>query len=178
MFHSYTHLKKTSEQLHSFGCFVLRIIRSHLCTRLQKKNPKIIKTNFYCLILHNAGKNTMQSMKYNLEYNVHNLISQIYQEFSQSTLNTVELQECFDAEPTASWNDEIYANTLVESIFKALVFKALVFVFSQASLRKLQRSNLGIHRRPRRWPLAWSWQCQNVFCILCTRIYLYLKNKY
>jgi hypothetical protein len=96
MFHSYTHLKKTSEQLHSFGCFVLRIIRSHLCTRLQKKNPKIIKTNFYCLILHNPAKNTMQSMKYNLEYNVHNLISHIYQEFSQSTLNTVELQECFD----------------------------------------------------------------------------------
>lgn len=70
----------------NYGC------RASVITKLQETNPKLIKANCNCHVLHNAVKYALKTMTFDVEI----LVLKIYSEFSSSVKKVKELKDCFD----------------------------------------------------------------------------------
>ncbi|GLV40944.1 hypothetical protein CBL_08518 [Carabus blaptoides fortunei] len=70
----------------NFGC------KAYVFTKLRELNPKLIKANCNCHVLHNTVKYALKTMKFDVE----TLVLKIYSEFSSSTKNVKELKASFD----------------------------------------------------------------------------------
>lgn len=65
--------------------------KNSVFTKLKNDNKYIIKANCNCHVIHNAAKYGCRKLSFDVE----TLVNKIYSEFSCSTTNRRELQECF-----------------------------------------------------------------------------------
>ena len=66
-------------------------VNESVFTKLREKQPFLIKGNCNCHILHDTAKYTLKMLKFDVE----TLCKKVFNEFSHSAKNVVELKECF-----------------------------------------------------------------------------------